>query len=615
MDGIAVTRFYFDQYEDRRPPPPLKHSPWREGVWQYLAVVNLVLGAWYLHWRWSQSLNLEALWFAIPLVVAETLSFVGLILFTVNLWKSWDPPSGSPPANIDECAPGEATRPLSVDIFIATYNEDEELVRLSIIDAKAVTYPHPIDIKIFVLDDGRRAAMRQVCEEEGVGYISRDNNLGYKAGNLRNGMEQTSGDFIVICDADTRMFPSFLENTLGYFRDPDMAFVQTPHWFYDLPQGAPLPAAWGAKAGFLGRWAGRAVELVIGEVRVGEDPFGQDPKMFFDVILRRRNWANAVFCCGAGSIHRREAVMYAALRAYAEAVAIAGRDARRQVRRHLGERRLDPEVELWVRRQAADEIELTPYKFHVSEDIFTSIVLHQDRTRRWKSALHAKVESKMLSPQDLLSLTVQRFKYAGGSLDIFFHANPIFGPGLSLAQRIMYLATFWSYFAAIWSVCFLLAPIVYFATGQAPVSAYTADFFLHLLPFLAANELAFMVGTWGVAGFKGKVNYLATFPISIQAVWTVLRGKTIKFPVTPKTRQAGNFLPLVGPQAAIIVLTLSAALFAVWRWWSGAQGYTLGGLIANGFWSAYNIMAMAILVTAAFWSPPPSTEEDDHVAR
>lgn len=609
-----MTDFYFDRFEERRPPPPLEHSPWREGLWQYLAVINMALGLWYLHWRWTQSLNMDAPWFAIALVIAETLSFVGLVLFTVNLWKSWDPPSGSPPASIDECSPGDSPRPIAVDIFIATYSEDEELVRLSIIDAKAVTYPHPIDIKIHVLDDGRRQAMRRVCDEEGVGYISRDDNLGYKAGNLRNGMEQTSGDFIVICDADTRMFPTFLENTLGYFRDPDMAFVQTPHWFYDLPEGERLIDVWGRNAGAIGRWSARAVETLIGEVRLGEDPFGQDPKMFFDVILRRRNWANAAFCCGAGSIHRREAVMYAALRAYGEAVGLAARQAGRKVRRHLGERRLDPEVALWVRRQAADETELTPYKFHVSEDIFTSIVLHQDRTRRWKSALHARVESKMLSPQDLLSLTVQRFKYAGGSLDIFFHANPIFRPGLSLAQRAMYLTTFWSYFAAVWSVLFLLAPIVYFATGVAPVSAYTADFFLHLLPFLAANELAFMVGTWGVAGFKGKVNYLATFPISIQALWTVLRGKTIKFPVTPKTRQAGNFLPLVGPQAAVIALSVVTAIIAVWRWWSGHDGYTLGGLIANGFWAAYNSMAMAILVAAAFWKPPIADEEQSNVA-
>jgi len=64
--------------------------------------------------------------------------------------------------------------------------------------------------------------------------------IGFKAGNMRNAMEKTSGDFIVICDADTRIFPTFLVNNLGYFRDPKVAWVQTPQWFFDLPEGKNL---------------------------------------------------------------------------------------------------------------------------------------------------------------------------------------------------------------------------------------------------------------------------------------------------------------------------------------------------------------------------------------
>ena len=42
-------------------------------------------------------------------------------------------------------------------------------------------------------------------------------------------------------------------------------------------------------------------------LEIGEDPLVNDPRIFYDILLRRRNWANASFCCGAGSIHRREA--------------------------------------------------------------------------------------------------------------------------------------------------------------------------------------------------------------------------------------------------------------------------------------------------------------------
>jgi cellulose synthase (UDP-forming) len=176
--------------------------------------------------------------------MAETLAFIGTILFTINLWQVRDIEKKSAPSCISQCLEPELNsvqRPIKVDLFIATYSEDTELVRLSIQDAKRVTYPFPIEYKIHVLDDGKRPEMRRVTEQEGVNYLSRETNIGFKAGNLRNGMEHTDGDFIVICDADTRVFSSILTNTLGYFRDPAVAWVQTPQWFYDLPAGKRLP--------------------------------------------------------------------------------------------------------------------------------------------------------------------------------------------------------------------------------------------------------------------------------------------------------------------------------------------------------------------------------------
>jgi cellulose synthase (UDP-forming) len=296
-------QFYFTLFEDRRPPEPVPHSVPRELLWQFLATINLVLGAWYIVWRWGWSLNPEALWFAIPLVIAETCGYLGLILFTINLWKVQDTPQQPPPRLINDCIsqPDEMSpRPLSVDVFFPTYNEEPELVRLSIRDAKQITYPHPIDLQIHVLDDGKRAAMQQVAEEERVNYITRASNVGFKAGNLRNAMEQTYGDFIVICDADTRPFPTILEHTLGYFRDPSVAWVQTPQWFFDIPAGKPLPAVLERYVKRPGCWLGRLIEACVGPVQVGRDPFRNDPTVFYDVILRRRNWANASFCCGAG---------------------------------------------------------------------------------------------------------------------------------------------------------------------------------------------------------------------------------------------------------------------------------------------------------------------------
>ena len=121
-----MPRFYFEPYEHRRPPAPLPHRPGLELLWQCLAIVALVLGANYIRWRWTSSLNFDALWFAIPLALAETLAYLGLVLFAFNLWHSRDERIRPPPATVGETLadPGEwGARPLSVDIFIARSEE------------------------------------------------------------------------------------------------------------------------------------------------------------------------------------------------------------------------------------------------------------------------------------------------------------------------------------------------------------------------------------------------------------------------------------------------------------------------------------------------------------
>lgn len=580
-------------------------------LWQVLAVAGLVLGANYIRWRWMESLNMDALWYAVPLALAETLAWIGTLLFTINIWQVKDPECPPPPDDINQCLlPQDRgdSRPPKVDLFIATYSEDVELVRLSIQDALKMTYPAEIVYRVHVLDDGRRPEMRAVCEEEGVNYITRDNNIGYKAGNIRNGMEHTDGDFLIICDADTRVFPTLLTHTLGYFRDPDVAWVQTPQWFFDLPEGERLHAWLKRKAGLPGYLFGRATEGIFGRLTIGSDPFFNDPRMFYDVILRRRNWANAAFCCGAASVHRREAVMQAALRSYVFTV-------EEEIDRYTATIR-DPETRAALSHamlpHVISDTELTPYKFHVSEDIYTSIVLHGDSERRWRSVMHPTIESKMLSPQDLLTWMIQRFKYAAGSLDILFH-DKIFSRrrfSLSPGQTLMYATTFWSYLACIWNAVFLISPLIYLFTGIPPVSAYSTPFYLHFLPFFIVTELAFMFGTWGISAWDGRASYLSFFSVNLRALNTVLRGEKIKFDVTPKERQTGRFLYLVKPQIAIVVLTL---LGLIWGGIQIARGQVddPSGYVINIFWGGVNIAAMLPMIMAAMWTPP-ETQEAEH---
>lgn len=598
----AETRF-----ERQVPWQVSRHSPLHLALWQFLATSSLVFGGWYLWWRWTASLNTEALWFSLPLVVAETLAYIGLILFTVNIWTDKSPQPGPLPRSFRDITddPGAPDRPVAVDVFFATYNEDPDIVRKGLRAARELEYPYPIDLRVHVLDDGRRPAMAEGAAAEGANYITRSDNVGYKAGNLRNAMGQTTGDLVVICDADTIPLPNLLTETLGYFRDPRMAWVQTPQWFWDVPPGVPLTVSLQRRFGSFAGRIGALVERMIGPLRLGEDPFGNDPQMFYDFILRRRNWANAAFCCGAGSVHRREAVMEVAIRTWATEVAASVRQQHEEIRRLTGEPYVDLRLARISRLAAAQEVDFTPFMLHVSEDIYTSIRLHKDRERGWKSVQHPVVVSRMISPADLLSWTIQRFKYAGGTLDILRTDNPLFGPGMTLPQRLMYGTTFYSYLSPLWNVVFLVWPVIFLFTGIVPVSTYSIDFLIHIVPFLLLNELAQLSGFWGCKTMSGRRWYLAMFPLNIQALWAVARKRKISFPVTPKQRSEGRYLSLVKWQLLIVGFTIAGLLWAWTLHLGGWASYSIGGLVANTLWSINNILSLGPIILAAVWRPDP----------
>jgi cellulose synthase/poly-beta-1,6-N-acetylglucosamine synthase-like glycosyltransferase len=77
-------------------------------------------------------------------------------------------------------------------------------------------------------------------QDEGfdVEYVHRSDRRGYKAGALENGMKTAKGDIIAIFDADFVPKPDFLQQTVHYFKDPSVGFVQTRwthiNWNYSL---------------------------------------------------------------------------------------------------------------------------------------------------------------------------------------------------------------------------------------------------------------------------------------------------------------------------------------------------------------------------------------------
>ena len=190
---------YFREFENRKPYAAIKDSAWQRCIFQGSSVLTLIIGGIYFYWRWSYSINYDYLAFSLTLIIAEMLSFVGICLLIFDLWRNKDYKQHPAPhflSEIDDLK-GRYDRPVRIDVFIATINEESELLRYTIKDAKALNYPYEdVEIKIYLLDDGRRDGrdsakenIKQLCEEEGVIYLTRENNIGYKAGNLKNGRQ------------------------------------------------------------------------------------------------------------------------------------------------------------------------------------------------------------------------------------------------------------------------------------------------------------------------------------------------------------------------------------------------------------------------------------------
>ncbi len=172
----------------------------------------------------------------------------------------------------------------SVDIYIPTYNEDVEIVRKTAIAALAIHYPHK---KVYILDDGRaekyqmrRLSLAQMCEELGCRLLTRDSNEHAKAGNINTALPRTQGELVLILDCDHIPTCNVLKETVGFFQNPKVALVQTPHWFYN-----PDPFERNL--------------LTRGRIPVGNE-------LFYKVLQKGNDTWNATFFCGSAAIIRRD---------------------------------------------------------------------------------------------------------------------------------------------------------------------------------------------------------------------------------------------------------------------------------------------------------------------
>lgn len=206
--------------------------PGRPWLCRGACFVAVVVSVYYLTWRAVATFNPHALGLSILLYAAEC---YGLLTFLLHVVLVWDTRSLERRFGLrreqtmaDAVLPPPARR--TVDVFIPTYNESVGLLRKTALAARELRLEH----ETWVLDDGRREEVREMCEQLGVGYLTRASNEHAKAGNLNAALKRTDGELVVVLDADFIARPDLLERTVPHFDDERLAFVQLPQAFYNL---------------------------------------------------------------------------------------------------------------------------------------------------------------------------------------------------------------------------------------------------------------------------------------------------------------------------------------------------------------------------------------------
>jgi len=164
-------------------------------------------------------------------------------------------------------------RRLLVDVFITVYGEDPATVRATVSAASAMRGEH----RTWVLDDGRSDEIKALAAELGVRYVRRLSSNGAKAGNVNHALSIAKGEFFAIFDADFVPDPDFLYETLPFFVDEKVAFVQTPQTYGNLTTTIAIGAAY-------------------------------MQSVFYRFVQPGRNRFNAAFCVGTNVVFRRSAI-------------------------------------------------------------------------------------------------------------------------------------------------------------------------------------------------------------------------------------------------------------------------------------------------------------------
>jgi cellulose synthase (UDP-forming) len=239
-----------------------------------MLTLSLFLYARYMVWRLLYTIPTDDLASMALGSVVYLAELYGLCQFCFFSYQSWSP---------TERTPAPITTYPTVDIMVTVVDEPLTILRQTLLSCVAQEYPRD-RFTIYVLDDGHRDEARQLAASLGCEYIRRQDRPRHaKAGNLNHALQLSHGELIAIFDVNHIPARTFLKETVGFFDDPKVAIVQTPHHFYNP-------------------------DIFQRNLRVGEE-VKNEQALFFRSLQAGRDTHNSAFFAGSSGLLRRKPLM------------------------------------------------------------------------------------------------------------------------------------------------------------------------------------------------------------------------------------------------------------------------------------------------------------------
>lgn len=227
---------------------------------------------------------------------------------------------------------------------------------------------------------------------------------------------------------------------------------------------------------------------------------------------------------------------------------------------------------------------------NIAEDFITSLSIHR---KGWNSVYVPQILASGLAPEDMTSYYNQQLRWARGSLEVFFTQNPLLSGGLTLGQRLQYLASTMYYLNGFVVLIDIIMPVLFLLFGLQAVTTTTTSFALYFIPFMLMSLYTLHIASGTDLTFRAMAFSQASCFLQLKALLSILAGRRMSFKVTPKQGIGGRHTHLAYPHIAYCALVLASAGVALYR-----EGLN-PAVTTNLAWGLFNIIMFMPYIAAA----------------